>query len=680
MRIATLLLLLCLWKPSPLEAQDGTLAPAVRNRVAGACFEVVVLKADPAKDPLTYEKDLPWDLVPFKLRSDPYISIGTAFAVSPTELVTAHHVFSYVHTSRGYTTCYIRDANQQVWEVDQILSLDELRDIIRFTAKGPAFTQWLPFRPGALENDPVFTVGNAYGEGLVIRSGEVIGTLPEPMNGDWNLLKTSAAVNPGNSGGPLVDVQGRVVGVVLSKKDNICYSLPTDQVKAMKPQQAVFYNKVIFAFNLFPEKSKALVRAHELPTPMPYSRLRKELAQWQEGFYHRSMDHLFKSLGGNLFPLGEASEQAVGEIPNSSLPELIFQDSATKTWQYTDLSYTGNNLPKNGRVSYVESGGTYLMRIRRPDGQSLAGLMAHPKTRMDTMLKGAPVMREVGGQKIRITSLGEPFQVQSVVDRLGRPWQQAIWFKPYDDGVLLTYSTLIPSGVVMAVKFIDSANLMEWCYDLPKVLDHMYVPYTGNLRDWAEYLKLTQHLPPPLHSLSFSFQEGQHLRFQVDWARVSLTPANMELSPKTYLTMNLGYTRESGPPTWGLRRIELDEEEDDNYLVLAKHIHPTEGMPDGIQQQWKEVAKERHPYTRRPYEEKGTTRIGAMDEAFLKHGVVPASGPHLVTVFLSRSGKVEEPEMQARLSALLLSVQPVQAKGPTPAGAQPQSPRAAAQL
>src|SRR5512133_589082 len=163
MRLLAALLLPFLLLGLSLRAQETSLAPAVKARVTEASFEVVVLRPDPAKDPVSYEKDLPWDLVPFNIRNDRYISIGTAFAVSKTELVTAHHVFKPVHASMGYQTCFIRDAKQNVWEVDQILALDEQRDVIRFTVKGRTFDRWLELCPGFRFYDLVFFLCYAYG-------------------------------------------------------------------------------------------------------------------------------------------------------------------------------------------------------------------------------------------------------------------------------------------------------------------------------------------------------------------------------------------------------------------------------------------------------------------------------------------------------------------------------------
>ncbi len=674
MRFLTSLLLPCLLLGPILVGQETTLSPAVKARVTNASFEVVVLRPDRAKDPVSYEKDLPWDLVPFNLRNDPYISIGTAFAISKTELVTAHHVFQGVHASLGYRTCFIRDAKQNVWEVDQILALDEQRDVIKFTVKGKAFTQWLDLRPGFKLGEAVFTVGNAYGEGLVIRPGEILGTLPEPIRGAWNLLKSSAGVNPGNSGGPLVDPLGQVVGVVLGKKDNICYSLPTDELKAVKEGTAAFFSKMGFAFALFPEKSKALDRAFNLPLPRPYAELRKDLAVREKAFYIQSMDDLFKGLGDELFPAGEASEEAVADIPTSGNPEVVFRDKTTKIWSISGLEYKNNDLPKNGRLHYAQANGVYLFKIRRPDDVAAGDLLAKPKVAMDLLLKGATVTRSVGGQDIRVTSFGNPYQIQAHVDRFGRPWQQAIWFTPYDDGAVLTYTTLVPSGAVMAVKFVDSSSLMPWLYDMPKFLDYTYVPYAGRLKDWVEFLKHRDRLPAALRDMAFDFKEGQSLRVQALWAKLDLDSSQVDLSSKAFLILNMGVSRKGQEVVWDLRRVSIAEDEEDNYFVVLKHLHPTPAMPDSSQKQWKEIAKLRHPYTLRTFEEDGASRIATVHLAFLKAGTSAAESPALFTLYLARVGKVDDKEMQTRIQALLHAITPASGAAVTPVVVQAHAP------
>ncbi len=53
------------------------------------------------------------------------------------------------------------------------------------------------------------------------------------------LIQTDAAVNPGNSGGPLIDLCGRVVGMMTlsgQKADNIAFAIPSDALSKLAPE------------------------------------------------------------------------------------------------------------------------------------------------------------------------------------------------------------------------------------------------------------------------------------------------------------------------------------------------------------------------------------------------------------------------------------------------------------
>jgi serine protease Do len=82
------------------------------------------------------------------------------------------------------------------------------------------------------ERDAVTAIGHPFGLKFSLKSG-IVSNTAELMNG-IPYLHIDAALNPGNSGGPLVDIEGEVVGIntfVIQNGDNTGFSLPVRFLK-----------------------------------------------------------------------------------------------------------------------------------------------------------------------------------------------------------------------------------------------------------------------------------------------------------------------------------------------------------------------------------------------------------------------------------------------------------------
>lgn len=125
----------------------------------------------------------------------------------------------------------------------EIVGADAAADLALLRIEAPAALPALPMGSSdALEvGDLVLAIGNPFGIGQTVTSG-IISALARTGPGvgsDLSFIQTDAAVNPGNSGGALVTIDGQLVGVntaIFTRGGGsigIGFAIPIDLVKAL---------------------------------------------------------------------------------------------------------------------------------------------------------------------------------------------------------------------------------------------------------------------------------------------------------------------------------------------------------------------------------------------------------------------------------------------------------------
>ena len=138
-------------------------------------------------------------------------SLGSGFVIHPSGLIVTNN-----HVIEGADEIVINFANGTKLKVNEIIGHDSKTDLalLRVTPRTPLKAVKFGNSEKIRVGDWVMAIGNPFGLGGSVSVGIVSATKRDINSGPYDdFIQTDAAINRGNSGGPLFDMEGNVIGV-----------------------------------------------------------------------------------------------------------------------------------------------------------------------------------------------------------------------------------------------------------------------------------------------------------------------------------------------------------------------------------------------------------------------------------------------------------------------------------
>jgi hypothetical protein len=549
-------------------------------------YEVVLPKVEP--DYVRYEKPLPLELLSFRDRNDKFWSIGTAFAIAPDTFVSAAHVFLSGMDS-AFGKPQLRDAQGHTYLVEQVLKFSLHQDFIVFRARGVPASQVLAPNRSPATGTSVYAVGNALGDGVVLRDGLLTSMTPEDQDGRWKWLRFSAAASPGNSGGPLLDADGRVLGIVTAKSpgENLNYALPIALVLDAGGSATM---DVRSSFGV-PILRQQLVTEFkdEFRLPLSWDEFARTLVDRGNRQLDANQRRLLAEHAASL-PPGGSSARLLAKVDRDVLFGLIHQQD-DDTWGISDPEQQQETRLTDGGTLWMGSvPGAMSFRMERP-GDS-AGLVKYRDDRafMDTLLKGIKLPRSIGAQAIRITSLGNPREQSLHRDRFGRAWQVRSWSLGFADLELVTFSLPTPEGFSGFLQVTQAAQRHESMVGLRLLADYAHVIYRGSPAQWNNLLADAELCPAFLRGVKFA--EGGTTTVALHDLDLSVPASVMKIGTSSRLTVLTRYAGQGGALRAELGGITIETVPEDNasWLGIWAQPHPAEDAGRELNERWRRMS------------------------------------------------------------------------------------------
>ena len=242
------------------------------------------------------------------------------------------YIISNAHVLEGASSCMVQLHDRSQYKAE-LVGVDLVSDlaVLKINANNLVPAIWGDSESAAV-GSIVWAIGSPYRYEQTVTSGIISGKdRPGDKQRKQNLLQTDAAVNPGNSGGPLVDANGNVIGINTSiygeTFQGISFAVPSSTARFVYRQLIENGSVVRGYLGVWPEEVKYQSAASGVLPDLDGAVLTRvykdspaDLAGFQEGDVIRQWNGRSVKRYNSLFQLAERS------APNSTVEVVLIRN------------------------------------------------------------------------------------------------------------------------------------------------------------------------------------------------------------------------------------------------------------------------------------------------------------------------------------------------------------------
>ncbi|HUG72648.1 MAG TPA: S1C family serine protease, partial [Steroidobacteraceae bacterium] len=429
---------------------------------------------------------------------------------------------------------------------------------------------------------------------------------PEEQDGAWQWLRFSAPASPGNSGGPLLDASGRVIGVIARKSanENLNYALPIALVLNAPENMASIDMRMTAGVAFLTARKTVRVKV-DFDLPLQFAEFDRRLIALNDEQFDVARRQLLEESADGIFPRGNSSRLLADPFLTAN-PAIISQQ-ADGSWDVPRSNAGGNTqLGNDGYIWMGAQSGAAMFRIRYPGELDVASSRGDSKLLSEQLLRGIRLGRSFGAENVRITSLGDAGKPREFKDDFGRTWQQWFYPMPFADSTMVVSALPTPEGYIGIWRSAGGAGVERTAMEARLLANFAQISYSGSLPQWRSFLADTQLRPESFGKWKTALDPTGEISLGFPRFALQLDQQVLKLTDDSQLNVFPGTIMDGDTPAWDVLAIQFNLESRRSQGIGAqRRAKPAADAGQVPNNRWDDMKGERAPFNGYPVRNQG---------------------------------------------------------------------------